>query len=321
MFKRALNAILLLVFSMAALADLPGLGPAPRPVTALTMQKSGSNIVLNWSVTPAGTYDFYIYCGIAHPEYRAEVLMATITNGATTWTDTGAITRTRQGYAINEFYRVYAVPQNLGTALAGKTVDTEITHDVRNASLDMAYLLTNGDTLGNRPTFRVDTVEIPLAQLTQSKADLDVYNLPVVPEEVITKINPNESYPRKVTHAGYYAGAITDVPAADTTITLTIRQVPLPTVSRDGNAITATWTAITQDFAQTVTGIDLVRTHKGVGDGEPMETVATVAPNATQATDNISGVTDGWYCFWQLRLHYADGTMSTLGPSTEWVMK
>lgn len=320
-FKQALNGLAILAVSLVTLADLPGLAPAPRPVTTVTMTKSGANITLNWTVSPAGSYDFFIYRGISHAEYRAEVLQTTITDGSLTWTDTGAITRTRQGYPTNDFYRVYAVPKDLPSQLAARAVDTEYSHDIRNNSLDVAVSITNGGTIANWPSYRVDTLEIQLSQSNWSKADLDVYNLPVVPDDLVIKVNPAESYPRKVSHAGYYAGASTERPAADEIVELTIRQVPLPSVERTDNLVDITWSGLTQDYNLTVTAIDVIRTYKGVGDGEPMQLIATVAPGATGAQDDISAVTPGWYIFWQLRLHYADGTLSTIGPSSEWVKR
>lgn len=236
----------LLLFAAPALGQLPGLAPPLRPVTTLTMQKSGSDIVLNWSTAPAVDYDYLVCRGIAHPEYRAEVIIAYITNGATTYTDTNALTRTRQGYPINEFYVIYAIPKNY-KALAANFYQSEYKHRIKNSSLDIAIVATNGDVIKVNPETYYRTMRFVAAQVNSSKADIDIYNLPSIPESIGILARPAESYPNTVVHTGYYSALYDATPETDATYSFTSRQLPKPTVSRVGNSVNISWNQLTYD--------------------------------------------------------------------------
>jgi len=325
--KKAVFAVLVTALMMPALAQLPGLAfgagldsQAARPVTTVTMAKSGNDIVLTWTVAPTGSHNCYVYKGIAHPEFRAEVLLATITDDSGTYTDTGALTRTRQGYAINEFYTIYAVPKAY-TALAFNSYGPENAHTPRNASIDIAVEVTNGDVIEVRPSSKSGSMEMALSKTSATKFDLDLYNLPVQPETFSVLLNPSESNPKRVTHSAYDGNVFTDSPSEDGTYTATADEIPKPTVSADGDAVTISWDEITYSYEGQVTAIRVIRTYKGVGDAEPNVLADTVDPDATAAEDDISEVTANWYIFYQLQLVYSDGSYSELGASSDWIRK
>jgi hypothetical protein len=302
-----------------AMAQLAGLSPQQRANTIVTMTKSGNDIVLSWTTTPAGSYNYYIYRGIMHAEYRAEVLIATITNDATTYTDTGALTRQRQGYAINEFYKVYAVPK-IAKPLAATTMG-ENTRLPRNQSVDVAVVVPEGNTNINFPSVNFLGQDIRLSQSTMQKADLDLANLPIPDTPVVVRTNALEYGARTVVHIGYHSGAYIANQSSDVVLTTHIRQVPKPQVSRNGNAVSIAWDAIQTDYTDTIREIKVIRSYKGVGDNEPSVVVSTLPANPTSANDDITDVTTDWYCFWQLRVIYNDGTASDCGPSSDWIRR
>jgi len=312
-------AFICLFTAFSVLADLPGLAPPSRPVTTLTMTKSGNSIVLHYSVSPTGNYDYYIYRGIAHPEFRAEVLVATITNGATTWTDTDALIRERQGFPVNEFYKVYAVPKEL--APLSSAITREDSHIEPNQSIDIAIAIPEGDTRRTFPKVNVHSREIFLSKVNSQKADLDLYNLPYPFDPATIRICPEEYGQRTVVHLGFHGGAHITGVSSDTTLTTHIRQIPQPQVAREGNKISIVWEQLQSDYADTIKELQVIRSYKGVGDAEPSSIIATLSPTATQAEDDISSVSGNWYCFWQIKVVYKDGSLSDCGPSSEWIRR
>ena len=318
MVKKLALVLALVIISQVVVAQLLGLSPQQRANTIVTMAKSGNNIILTWTTTPAGSYHYYIYRGIMHAEYRAEVLIATI--DATTYTDTGALTRQRQGYAINEFYKIYAVPKT-AKPLANTTI-AEASRLQRNQSVDVALYIPEGSTNKNCPIVNFKGQDIMLAQNSTHKADLDIYNLPLPEEAVVAKINAMEYGARTVVHIGFQGGAYIAHQSSDVVLTTHIRQVPKPQINgREENIVSLSWDALITDYDQTVAQIKVLRSNKGVGNGEPSVVVATLPASATSVSDDITSVIIGWYCFWQLRVIYKDGTESDCGPSSDWVRR
>lgn len=320
MYLKAIKtAFILLVIALATFGDLSGLSPATRPITTLTMTKSGNNIVLHWNVSPSASYDYLVYRGIAHPEFKAEVLVATITNDATTWTDTNALIRERQGYKINEFYKVYAIPKDLKPL--SSSITREDSHIEPNKSLDVAIAIPEGNDIRTFPVVKIDSKEIPLFHNSPQKVDLELYNLPFPDNPETIRISPEEYSPRTVVHIGFQGGAYIEDIVADTTLTTHIRQIPQPVVSRNGNKINISFEQIQSDYADTIKELQIIRSYKGVGDAEPSLVIATLPPTATQAEDDISSVGGNWYCFWQIKVVYKDGSLSDCGPSSEWIRR
>ncbi len=308
--------IVSLLISAPVLSQLPGLAPSVTPVTTLTLSKSSNNIVLSWTTSPNGSYDYIVTRGIAHPEYRAEVIIATITISATTYTDTNALIRTRQSYNINEFYRVYAVPKNY-KALGFNSIGKEYRHRIKNQSLNVATIVTNGNTIGVYPTSNIATMHLPLSMVNTNKYDLDIYNLPRTEGKFNVRLNPQEMHHATVMHTAYDGDIYADVPSADGAYYCEADILPRPSVSKDGNIVEIAWEQIDIPYEGSIKAIRVVRTFIGVGNGEPQVLIATVEPSATSAEDDITSVPQNYYVFYQLQLVYVDNTMSLLSASSD----
>lgn len=323
---RRIYALLLgAILALPACAGLPSFRRPPRPVTDLRCVKSGSDVVLTWTTSPSGTYAYLVCRGLLAPEFKQQKVVAWITDGSTTWTDVGAITRTILGVPVNEFYMVYALPWPGRAPLAHKaflpewhgrprdgqqTIRLDVTNAVQFPGVPKARVLEEGEAGITMATSAGDTAYL-----------LDMLNRPtpgLATGTVWVNANRFEQYPGTVDHAASMAGVLFTPNGGNQTITTaTARTIPTPALgARTGNRQTVSWTWPTEDTPGAVVQVQLWRSYEGVGDGEDAVLVGTYTSATTQTVDDLSAVPPGWYVFYQLKLVYVDGTTSPYGPSS-----
>ncbi len=314
---------LLALCAVATWAGLPPLTAPARPVTTLMLTRAANDVVLNWTTAPSTTYGYIVTRGVLQPEFRAEKIVA-ITNNLT-WTDVGAITRTVLGVPVNEFYRVYAVWRTPPHPLEPRAWRNEHLAVPRDQSQICLMTVDNGEQFTLSPMARIlgrdDTWRMVAARSSSTQFLFDLYNFPTnrppAGTSLVTQGNPGELYPSTVDHEGFYAGLVATVGSADQTLTsLTARSIPAPTVlGRVNQVVTVGWTAPPEDVAGNVTAIQLYRSNQGVG-SDLGTLVGTYSATALQGTDNITAITPDWYCFYAIRLLFADGTTSDFSASS-----
>lgn len=314
---------LFLLLAIPAAAGLPGLARPTRPVTDLRCAKSTNDVVLTWTTTPSATYGYIVTRGVLQPEFKAEKIVAVTAD--LTWTDVGAITRTVLGVSVNEFYRVYAVWVSPPHPMEPRAWRNEHLAIPRDLSQICKFSVGNGAqfTLGPKAQIlgRDDSWRMTAAISSPTDFLFDLYNFPTnqapAGASLVVQAEPGEAYPSTVDHEGYYAGLVATVGSADQALTsLTTRSIPAPSLlSRVGQVVTMGWTAPPEDVAGNVTGIELYRTYEGVG-SDTGTLVGTYAASALQGADTITAVTTNWYCFYAIRLVFADGTKSLFSASS-----
>jgi hypothetical protein len=323
--KRLLSLLLCLA-ALPLAAQLKGFAKPGRPVTALHCAKSGSSdVVLTWTCDRTENVQFIICRGILQPEFRAEKIVATVS--ASPWTDTGALTRTIQGAFAWEFYRVYAVPVAAPKPLQARSWQPEYrSSTVRNAQHIVRLDISNGGQFAHYANVTVlDDAASQAVQGAQSSATaalVDLYNRPEPSNPAGRPLWANggisEQYPSTVDHAGLFAGVRATAGAGDETLpATTARTIPVPAITgRAGQVVSLAWTAPAEDSEGVVTGYQVWRGYQGTGDAEPQVLVANVPASTLSATDDITAVTANWYCFYTIRLVFADGHTSPPGSGS-----
>lgn len=328
--KKQIGILFIAVVLLAALpasAGLPGLARPTRPVTDLRCARDGNDVVLTWTTAPTGTYRAIVTRGILQPRFRAEKIVAILGPGVTAWRDYGAITRTRLGVLVSEFYRIYALPGTAPVAaLAPKTQIDEYQERPRDRQQVLRYDVTNGGQFALAPTTTVlgrdDDWRMPASGTPTAGAflfDMENNSTPggAAGRRVLLNGRPLEAYPSTVDHQGYDANAQLFLVTGDqTTPSSATRGLSAPAITRTDNAIAGALTPPTQDTAGSIEALEVMRTYEGVGAAEPAVLVATLAPEASAFTDDITGVTSGWWVFYQWRIKYINGDRSDLSASS-----
>lgn len=313
--------LLILLSLLAAVPLWAGFGalarPA-RPVSDLRCARDASDVVLSWATTPPGTYRTLVCRGVLQPRFRAEVIVAVLPPGVTAWRDYGAITRTRLGVSVNEFYCVYALPGAVTPPpLQRVAARPEYFEVPRNRSQLILFEPPNGGQFVTAPVLaapgRDNNWKLPAARSSATAFLFDTENFPtpggLVGAEALASAEPAEGRPTTWLHTGYYAGALYFPVAGDQTMTAAIvREISAPAVSRAGQVCTVTCAAPPQDAAGTIISIQWYRSYLGVGDAETLIPMGTTAPSVLEITDDITAVPADWYVFYTYRLLYAAGS-------------
>ncbi len=326
-----MKKLLILLSLLAAVPLWAGFGSLARPtrpVTDLRCTKDGVDVVLTWTTTPTSAYRYVVCRGVLQPKFRAEKVVAVLPLGSTGWRDYGAITRTVLGVAVNEFYRVYALPGEApapGFSRKAKAVRHEYRERPRDRSQVLRMDVSNGSQFNLDPRAEVigrdNGWQMPGSRSSSSTFLYDMENFPTpggaVGREVWLSGQPDEAKPNTWLHSGYYAG-VTHTPAGgdETVAASTTRELSAPAVSRDGNVVTVTITAPPQDTAGAVQGIQWYRSYLGVADAETMTLLATHPPTTLEIQDDITAVPPNWHVFYFYRLVYKSGLSDFSKSST-----